>query len=225
MDLTRMTTMLVKKLHDGARTLIEIRQPFGEYYGANQRSIPPMMYADLVVQSGIAFDGFALRYPMGQALPGQHTRDLMQLSDLLDRMQPTAKPVFLSLAVPSEPVTEVMIASPEPGTLVDDNSGHWRRPWSMPVQGHWLEAAFQIAISKPFVEGVAWQELCDHPQIELPLSGLVSEDMQPKDALKRMVSFRQHLLANAPPPSEDAEALGAQTSGDSSLAHEIRDPG
>ena len=39
--------MAVKKIQPNARVLIEIREPFGEYYANNQRSIPPMMYADL----------------------------------------------------------------------------------------------------------------------------------------------------------------------------------
>ena len=194
MDLTRMTTMLVKKIAPQSRALVELRQPFGEYYGSNPRSIPPMMYADLVTQSAISFDGFAIRLLMGQACPGQFTRDLMQISNLLDGFAVFGKPVFVTLAAPSQPVTSMMIASAESNDPVDADSGFWRRPWSPQVQSHWLEAVFQVAISKPFIEGVAWQEFSDHPEVELPLSGLISEDYVVKPALKRLVGFRRNLL-------------------------------
>ena len=69
-----------------------------------------------------------------------------------------------------------------------------RRPWSPQVQSHWLEAVFQIATSKPYVEAVAWQELADHPDIELPLGGLLSDEFVPKGALRRLIGFRQNLL-------------------------------
>ncbi len=196
MDLTRMTTMLVRKVQPAAKLIVEIRQPFGEYYATNQRSIPPMMYADLLAQSGIAFDAFSIRLPMGQARPGQYTRDLMQVSNLIDQFAHFSKPLFITLGVPSEPVTQMMLTADENGRPADANSGFWRRPWSGVVQGHWLEAVFQIAMSKPFVEGVAWQEFADHPQIDLPLSGLVNEALQPKEALRRLIGFRKHLTMN-----------------------------
>lgn len=192
MDLTRMTTLQVKKLAPQSKCLVEIRQPFGEYYGANPRSIPPQMYADLLVQSGIQFDGLGVRLPMGQACGGQYTRDLMQVSDLFDQYSGYGKPVHLTLAAPSEPVTSMMIAQPDSNEPADDNAGYWRRPWSSVVQSHWLEAVLQIAVSKPFVEAVAWQDLIDHPHIDLPLSGLVSESLQPKGSFKRLVAFRQN---------------------------------
>ncbi len=195
MDLTRMTTMLVKKLQPNGKVLIELRQPFGEYYSTNQRSIPPLMYADLIVQSGIQFDAFGIRLLMGQAMAGQYTRDLMQVSQLLDQFSAFNKPVHLTIGAPSEQVTQMMIHASETGEPIDPVSGHWRRRWSPQVQGHWLEAVCQIATSKPFVDAVAWQELADHPQVELPLGGLLSDEFVPKESLRRMIGFRRQLLA------------------------------
>lgn len=195
MDLTRMTTMLVKKLQPNARILIELRQPFGEYYSTNQRSIPPLMYADLIVQSGIHFDAFGLRLLMGQAVSGQYTRDLMQVSQLLDQFSIFDKPVQMTIAAPSGPVTQMMIPASDSGEPVDPVSGHWRLPWSPNVQSHWLEAVMQVAASKPFVDSIAWQELVDHADIELPLSGLIDDELKPKGALRRLIGFRRSVLS------------------------------
>lgn len=198
MDLTRMSCMLVKKLAPAARAVVEIRQPFGEYYASDHRSIPPLMYADLIIQSNIPFDAMAVRLLMGQALSGQYTRDLMQVSNLLDQFAAFGKPLYLTLAAPSEPVTQVMIAPPDGAEEpLDDNSGFWRLPWSPVVQSHWLEAVFQIAMSKPFVEAVAWQDAIDHPRIEMPLGGLVNEEMQAKAGYRRLVAFRRNLISEA----------------------------
>lgn len=215
MDLTRMCTMLVKKLHPKAKLLVEVRQPFGEYYARNQRSIPPLIYADLITQSAIPFDALTLRLPMGQAMPGQYTRDLMQISCLLEQYGVFGKPLHLTVAAPSSPVTSMMIHDPKSDQPADASCGYWRRPWSPVVQSHWLEAVFQIAMSKPYVESVAWQDLIDHQQIELPLAGLVSEDQQVKESFKRLVTFRRTLLGMDPPADSAGGGTGGGDSGDS----------
>lgn len=215
MDLTRMSTMLVKKVHPQSIVIVELRQPFGEYYAQNPRSIPPMMYIDLLIQSSIQFDAFGVRLPIGQAVDGQYTRDLMQVSSILDQFAGFGKGLFVTVAAPSEPVSEVMIASSASEEPVDPNCGYWRRPWSPVVQGHWLEAVFQIAMSKPFVEAVSWQDLVDHQHIELPMAGLINDEHQPKGSFKRMMHFRRSLGLNgqnghaappAPAPVPPADA-------------------
>ncbi len=197
MDLTRMSTMLVKKLQPNAKVLVELRQPFGEYYSTNQRSIPPLMYADLIVQSGIQFDAFGMRLQMGQAVSGQYTRDLMQVSQLLDQFSVFDKPVHLTLAAPSSPVTQLMIPASDTGEPVDPVSGHWRLPWTQQVQSHWLEAVMQVAASKPYIDSIAWQALADYPEMDLPLGGLLDDELKPKTALRRMIGLRRSVLATA----------------------------
>jgi hypothetical protein len=193
MDLTRMSAMLVKKMHPQGRSSIEVRQPFGEYFASNARSIPPHIYADLIVQGGVPFDALSIRMPTGQSLPGQFTRDLMQMSMMLEQFGVFGKPIRLIVSAPSQPVSSMMIADPSNEEPVDDRCGHWRRPWSPNVQSHWLEAVYQVAMSKPFVEAVIWDDLIDHSNIVLPMGGLVAEDFQIKPAFRRLVSFRQSL--------------------------------
>lgn len=211
MDLTRMATMLVKKLRPSSRAIIELSQPFGEYYAGNPRSIPPMTYADLIADSSLNFDGFAVKILMGQSVSGQFSRDLMQLSAMLDEFSGFNKPLYVSIAVPSEPVTAEMIPSENPQEPVDENSGFWRRAWSPTVQSHWLAAMLQIAMSKPFVEGVAWNEIVDHENIQLPLSGLVTDQLQPKSAFKRLLHFKRMLSDQPSPAVMTGEASNPQT--------------
>jgi len=211
MDLTRMCAVLVKKIQPQSKVLIEIRQPFGEYFSGNQRSIPPLMYADLLVQSSVPFDGIVLKLIMGQAVPGQYVRDLMQLSNLLDYFGPYGKPINIVTGVPSETVTQEMIALEQNQESIDPNCGHWRKPWSTVVQSHWFEAMYKIAISKPYVESITWQDMVDHPDMELPLSGLIGEDMVPKSIFRRLVSMRRNLLGLPPANAAGTAAASGGT--------------
>lgn len=188
MDLTRMAVMLVKKVHPQARTLIEITQPFGEYYSTNQRSIPPLMYAEMIVQAGIPFDAFGVQVVMGPdggGGGGHNVRDLMQISALLDRFNGLGKPMHVTaVAAPSESETGETAGPDAP-------RGYWRKPWSQLVQAHWMEAVMKIALSKPFVEAAAWMDAVDHEDSEVPATGLLTAQLQPKTSFRRIVSLRK----------------------------------
>ena len=190
MDLTRMTVLLIKKIQPNAKSLVEITHPFGEYYSTNPKSIPPLIYADMVLQAGIPVDAFGVRIMMGQPVEGQHTRDLMQLSAMLDRFNGLGKPVHVTgVAVPSETITN--------GTGRDPGSGYWRKPWSAVVQSHWLEAFYHIALSKPYIDSVGWLELADHEESMMPHSGLAMSDLKAKGAFHRITALRKSLHAES----------------------------
>lgn len=203
MDLTRMAVMLVKKIQPNAKTLVEICQPFGEYYAVNQRSIPPFIYADMILQAGIPIDAFGVKLLMGRAHSGEYARDLMQVSAMLDRFSGLGKPVHVTgVAVPSEPIElgpDALAANGRavgtPDNPPDSNCGYWRKPWSALVQTHWLEAFYHVALSKPFVDSVAWLDIADHPDVDLPHGGLVQASMKAKGAFHRVTQFRKSLHA------------------------------
>lgn len=203
MDLTRMTVGLVKKINPQARTMIELTQPWGEYYATNQRSIPPLLYAEMIVQSGITFDIFGLQLRFGVPKEGCWQRDLFQISSMLDRFAPLGKPLMIAgLQVPSQPV--------EGG----GSSGWWRKPWSEALQSKWLEAVTDIALSKPFVEAICWQELADQTGKGIPHGGLIAPDLTPKMAFKTWASLRRALVsfrqgATAKPPAAPLAAPNA----------------
>jgi GH35 family endo-1,4-beta-xylanase len=186
MDLTRMTVGLIKKTNQNARTMIELTQPWGEYYATNQRSIPPLLYAEMIVQSGIQFDVFGVQLRFGIPRDGCWQRDLFQISSLLDRFAPLGKPLMISaLQVPSYPT------DPTGGT----GAGIWRKPWSEALQAKWLEAVTDIALSKPYVEAICWNDLSDPkapiPSHQVPFGGLANHDNSPKQAAKTWGSLRR----------------------------------
>ncbi len=196
MELSRMTTMLVKKTQPAARVLVEVCQPFGEYYASNHRSIPPQLYANLLVQNAIPFDGFIIKLLMGQDEPGQRARDLTQISHLLDQYAHLGKPCTVAIAAPSGPAPKQTGKHADRRDAGKDNEagGYWRKPWSQLVQSRWLETVCRVALSKPFVESVAWYQWADGPDAELPMSGLIDAKKQPKAALRKLASLNSGKL-------------------------------
>lgn len=190
-ELTRMLVSQVKTLIPNARTLVTITQPFGEYHALARGAYPPMMYADMLSQSGINFEAFALEVEMGVPAPGMFMRDLFQLSSLLDKFSTLTRPVFLiGVGAPSRSTPDPSDTSD--GRLNPSLAGRWRRPWDPQLQAEWLEAVYQLALSKPFVESIAWSNLADlHPT--LPGGGLLDDVLQPKPSFQKLQQLRERL--------------------------------
>jgi hypothetical protein len=203
MDLTRMAVGLVKKIQPGTRTMIELTQPWGEYYANNQRSIPPLLYAEMIVQSGIQFDVFGVQLRFGIPRDGCWQRDLFQISSLLDRFAPLGKPLMISgIQVPSSP--------PDAASA----GGIWRKPWSDALQAKWLEAVTDIALSKPFVEAICWHDLIDATGKGATVlhGGMASADLAPKQSLKTWASLRRAVMSfRHTPPKPPAAPIAAPT--------------
>ncbi|MCS7032917.1 MAG: endo-1,4-beta-xylanase, partial [Phycisphaerae bacterium] len=95
-ELTRLLVAQVKTLIPSAQTLVTITQPYGEYHARGHTSVPPMLYADMVAQAGVNFDGFGLELETGVPRMGSYTRDLFQFSSLLDRFSTMNRRVYIT---------------------------------------------------------------------------------------------------------------------------------
>jgi hypothetical protein len=190
MELTRMAATLTKQLSPRSTTVIDLIAPWGEYYARNQRTIPPMLYADMTVQSGINFDAFGLQFYFGVGREGMHMRDLMQVSSMIDRFGALGKPLHITaLQVPSA-------TTPDPwdawgGAASIENGGYWHEPWSEDVQARWLRDFIRVALSRPFVDTMTWRDLADYEGHYLPHGGLLHRDLSPKKAYEELVRIRR----------------------------------
>ncbi len=184
MDLTRMAITLVKKLIPNAQTMIEITQPWGEYYAKNQRSIPPMIYAEMAVQSGIPFDIFGVQVCFGAPRDGGWQRDLFQISAMLDRFAALGKPVVVS-----------RMGAPSIQTDKNAAAGLWRKPWNDHLQSKWLEALSNIVLSKPFVEAMTWADVVDSEAGSMLGGGLLTADLTAKPSMQTWLAMRRAVLA------------------------------
>jgi hypothetical protein len=181
LEMTRAANMAVKQASDRALKIIEVCNPWGEYYTTTPNSIPPLVYMDMVVQSGIHFDAFGLQVQFGKNQSGMHVRDMMQISAILDYFGPIAKPLYM---------TNVEVPSQNGEGLQDGNvAGIWHEQWNESRQGQWIEQFYKIALSKQFVNSVTYSNLIDTADSTIGHSGLLTEGLETKKSfvtLKRL---------------------------------------
>ena len=190
MELTRMAAAVARQLAPRATTIIDLIAPWGEYYARNQRTIPPMMYADMVMQSGIQFDAFGLQFYFGLGRDDMYVRDMFQISSLLDRFGNRGKRLHITaVQVPSGMAADQDDAWG--GEVSIGNGGAWRSDWTEEVQSEWVRSFYEIALSKPFVDTVTWRDLGDHSKHYLPHGGLLRGDLSPKPAYEQLAALRQ----------------------------------
>ncbi|MCR9074784.1 MAG: hypothetical protein NXI07_01965 [bacterium] len=202
-DLTRICVLVVRKLHPRAKVQVEIVQPWGGYHTSDRRSLPPLLYAEMLTQSGIPLDAFSLRVQMGSYRSGQDTRDLMAFSSMLDQYAMLDRPISISgLGCPSGPLT------PDEHPEQFAQPGSWRGLWNEQSQADWLSAYASLAMSKPYIETVCWHELADPAgSTEMRSGGLLDRRMEPRPALQHMREIRNAILENKLPASLDASQL------------------
>lgn len=181
LEMTRAANMAVKNASDRALKIIEVSNPWGEYYATTTNTIPPLVYMDMVVQSGINFDAFGLQMQFGKNQAGMHIRDMMQISAALDYFAPIAKPLYITEAeVPSQNGT---------GLHSGKVAGIWHEEWDQSRQQQWIEQFYKTALSKPFVDAVAYSNLTDVDGSAIANSGLMTAQLEPKKSfltLKRL---------------------------------------
>jgi hypothetical protein len=188
-ELTRLLVAQVKTLLPQAKTLVTIKYPFGEYHARSRASVPPMLYAEMVAQGGINFEAFGLELEMGVPVSGMYDRDLFQFSSMLDKFSTLGRPVFLTgLNVPSRGTPDP--ADRSEGKLDPSAAGYWKRPWDGDLQAEWLVAAYRMALSKPYVESIAWSNLADISPT-LPGGGLLDDMLKPKPSFIKLQEMRE----------------------------------
>ena len=177
-ELTRVAATVTKQMAPRCLSIIDIVAPWGEYYARNQRTIPPMLYAEMAVQSGINFDAFGLQFRFGA--DGMYARDMFQISSLIDRFGAFGKPIHITaVEVPSVKI---------------EGLGTWQGPWNESTQAQWLREFYTVALSKPFVDTVSWRTLADAPGAAPLGCGLLNADMSPKPAYAELLSLRTEIV-------------------------------
>jgi hypothetical protein len=192
-ELTRLLVSQVKQMLPNAKTLITITQPFGEYHAKPNTGVPPMLYAEMVSQAGINFDAFGLEIQMGVPDQGRLSRDLFQLSCLLDKFSTLGRPLYLTATgAPGRATADPSDATE--GKLDPQLAGRWHSTWDPNLQAEWMDAVFKLAMSKPYVESIAWANLADIGH-DLPSGGLLDDMLKPKPVFQRLQTLRSNLHA------------------------------
>lgn len=200
-DLTRRAALLVRQNRKGARVMVEVGEPFGDRVARLEGSTPPWEYLDQVVQGGIRLDCVGVPVVFGDGASGRVTRDLMQVSAMLDR--------FFLLEIPI-----IVTALGVPSAEEDPRGGAWRGGWSEQSQARWAGRVVPIMLSKPFVAGVVWDKLLDGRGDGMPRqSGVLDASGRSKAVLNSLLAIRRRLREPLGPMPASKAASGAAVGG------------
>ena len=186
LEITRAASMAVKAASDRTLKIVEIANPWGEYYARIPNTIPPLVYMDMVVQSGIPFDAFGVQMQFGKNQDGMQIRDMMQISAVLDYFGPITKPLY---------ITDVEVPS-QGGTDLSDGetAGLWHQEWDQLRQGQWIEQFYKIALSKPFVDAVIYSNLADMEDSTIANSGMLTSQLVPKESFISLKKLQEAIF-------------------------------
>jgi hypothetical protein len=131
----------------------------------------------------VNFDAFGLQCLFGAPKDGMYTRDMFQISSMVDRFAARARPLHIS-----------NVQVPSSKEAIKGDGGAWRGDWTEETQAKWLRSFYEIALSKPCVDTITWGALADSPNAAISASGLLRADMTPKPAYKELLTLRKELL-------------------------------
>ena len=179
LEMTRAASMAVKQESTRAVKIIEISNPWGEYYAETGHTIPPLVYLDMVIQGGINFDAFGLQVRFSSNKAGLHLRDMMQVSAILDCFGTVGKSLYIN---------GVEVPGGTEGTNVN------RQEWGHLRQAQWIERFYKIALSKPFIESVTYANLTDCQETAMAGSGLLTAELEPKNSFHVLKKLRSSIF-------------------------------
>ena len=182
LEITRAANRAVKAASERAVRIIEVSNPWGEYYGQIPDTIPPLVYMDMVIQSGINFDAFGLTMRFGADVSGMHVRDMMQISAILDSFAPISRPIY---------ITNVEVPGRDGAA---DTAGSWHGPWDKLKQAEWLDQFYRIALSKACIDGVMYSNFTDTADGIIPDSGLMTAELEPKESYLALKRFHDRIF-------------------------------
>lgn len=179
-ELTQAAAATFRKFCPSATLLIEIAQPWGEYYAHEPKSIPPHLYAEVVSQSAVQVHGIGLDLGFARDAESLCLRDFFQIADVIDRFGGYGLPLHIT-----------RVEAPSSWKNPNGWSG-WGDPWSETVQAAWAKRLVEVAMARPFVESITWGCLRDEPK-EAPGFGLLNSagKAKPIDAVFRKLRAGQ----------------------------------
>lgn len=169
-----------------SQLLVRVEQPWGEYQARGQHKLSPLQFADALVRADLGLNGIALDISFGYTPGGSATRDLLDISRLIDLWSSLGVPLQVSLAAPAAHGADLQQTS---DLEVDSRSAP--TPWSEELQADWADAVVQLMMSKPQVTAIFWTHFSDRDPHRFPHAGLIRPDGQPRPALERLVRLRE----------------------------------
>ena len=187
--LTALVLKTARRVDPDAQLVIDFERPWAGWLASGNFQLGPLHLADSLARAELGLSGVGLELAPGFSPPGSHFRDLLDVSRLLDLFALVGLPLHVSFAMPSsvEPDPKA-----DPSITVEAETLP-RRPdeaFQRVLAAQWIA----LAVAKPFVRSVHWQQSEDAEPHLFPHAGLLRPDGTPKPLVQWLASFRAEYL-------------------------------
>ncbi len=200
LEITKMTSDLVKKLQPEAERIINFSEIFGAGSFVQDRpSIPPVHFLKLCEKKGIEYESIGLQFYMGMKKEFA-CREILNISQTVDTFTQFGKSIhFSELGWPS-----MHDVDPESFFSADhpEVAGRWHRGWDETLQAEFVEKIYTLFASKPKSKSITWWDITDngiHEDIGsrfIPFAGLTRRDFSIKPAYDAIKKFKSIVKPN-----------------------------
>jgi hypothetical protein len=170
--------------------VVSVAQPWGDYLTLADQTISPLSYVDDLLRDGIQLSGVELELRRGTKPRGSLPRDLLDTSQLMDKLSLLGLPLEILLSHPSAPAADAFAREHEEGL--------WPAAWTTPPtpegQAEWGVSFAALALCKHEVRAVTWDHWSDADPHLTPCGGLVTAGGKVNPLLARLGGLRSKFL-------------------------------
>jgi GH35 family endo-1,4-beta-xylanase len=186
LTLVAKTLETARQIDDDIQLFIRVDQPWGDYQARGQHRLSPLQFVDALVRSGVGLSGVDLELAVGYRPQNSASRDLLDLSQLLDHWSVLGIPLHVTLAFPSSGAVDPLATSD-----LEVNRPQWKADWSDAAQAQWIEMFLPLLMAKQSVVGIFWAHFSDAAAHQYPHAGLLDAAGRPKPALDQITTYRR----------------------------------
>jgi hypothetical protein len=169
-----------------SQLFLRVDQPWGDYQARGQHRLSPLQMVDALLRSGVGLAGVNLELAVGYLPRGNASRDLLDVSRMIDSWSVLGVPLHATLACPSSCDDDDLA---DPDLEVDPRM--WAEPCNEEGQAGWIDRVLELLLAKPSIAGVSLSSFSDGERHPYPHAGVMRADGAPKLALERIVAQRQ----------------------------------
>jgi hypothetical protein len=181
------TLDVVRQVDDDIQLMIRIDQPWGEYQARGQHRLSPLQFVDALLRSGIGLSAVNLELAVGFRPGGSPSRDVFEVSRMLDAWTGLGIPLHVTLACPAQ--THLDDAQADSAVQVEPD--RWKFPWDDDAQAAWIDEHLPLLMAKQAVVGIFWAHFSDQAPHRFPHAGLLRADGSRRPALQHFIDQRR----------------------------------
>jgi hypothetical protein len=180
---------VIRRVDPQIPCILTFDRPWAEYLRHGRHELAPLHVADALLRSELGLSGLGLELNLAYESGGSPLHNTLAINRLLDWWSGFGLPLYLSLALPSASVDDPKAQLPAKVRPGRDPAG-----WTADEQCDWTQRLVALAVAKPAVSAVFWNQWRDDERHDFPHGGLHDQQGKEKPALTWLRRFRRRHL-------------------------------